>query len=82
LIGHVSVIASQSCFPGRWISKFTSYNNNLHPNKFPEVYHTIEKLVETALPAWDQCLAVANGSDETEVAERMESGFPYPNDPE
>ncbi|KAH7402048.1 hypothetical protein DE146DRAFT_452216 [Phaeosphaeria sp. MPI-PUGE-AT-0046c] len=36
--------------------KFTSYINNLHPTKYPEIYRTIEKLVETALPLWDQCL--------------------------
>lgn len=36
--------------------KFTSYINNLHPNKYPEIYRTIEKLIETVLPAWDQCL--------------------------
>lgn len=37
--------------------RFTSYINNLHPGKYREVYDTIEKLVETALPAWDLCLA-------------------------
>lgn len=36
--------------------KFTSYINNLHPNKYPVIYSTIEKLIETALPAWNQCL--------------------------
>ncbi|KAI0858284.1 hypothetical protein F4860DRAFT_517014 [Xylaria cubensis] len=36
--------------------KFTSYINNLHPTKYPEVYSAIEKLVENALPMWDQCL--------------------------
>ncbi|KUI66951.1 hypothetical protein VM1G_01933 [Cytospora mali] len=37
---------------------FTSYINNLHPNKYPDIYSTIEKLIETALPAWDHCLLV------------------------
>jgi Protein of unknown function (DUF4246) len=37
--------------------KFTSYINNLHPRKYPEIYLTIERLVDTAIPAWDQCLA-------------------------
>lgn len=38
--------------------KFTSYINNLHPQKYPQIYRTIEKLVEAALPAWDQCLSL------------------------
>lgn len=41
--------------------KFTSYINNLHPNKYPEIYRTIEKLVETSLPMWDQCLGIREG---------------------
>ncbi|KAJ4292425.1 hypothetical protein N0V90_009087 [Kalmusia sp. IMI 367209] len=39
--------------------RFTSYINNLHPKRHPEIYFTIEKLIETALPAWDQCLKLA-----------------------
>lgn len=39
--------------------RFTSYINNLHPTKYPEIYRTIEKLVETSLPLWDQCLALS-----------------------
>ncbi|KAL2129749.1 hypothetical protein VTI74DRAFT_7339 [Chaetomium olivicolor] len=37
--------------------KFTSYINNLHPTKYPGIYTTIEKLIATALPLWDQCLS-------------------------
>lgn len=37
--------------------RFTSYINNLHPVKYEGVYRTIEKLVERALPAWEQCIA-------------------------
>jgi hypothetical protein len=37
--------------------KFTSYINNLHPNKYPEIYRTVERLINTAIPAWDQCLS-------------------------
>ena len=45
--------------------KFTSYINNLHPNKYPELYRAIEKLIETAaLPAWDQCLVLGGSSKE------------------
>lgn len=36
--------------------KLMSYINNLHPTKYPGIYATIEKLIETAIPAWDQCL--------------------------
>ncbi|KAK7745088.1 hypothetical protein SLS53_003323 [Cytospora paraplurivora] len=36
--------------------KFTSYINNLHPTRYPDIYSTIEKLIETVLPAWDHCL--------------------------
>ena len=36
--------------------QFTSYINNLHPTKYRGIYSTIEKLIETALPMWDQCL--------------------------
>ncbi|KAH3913763.1 hypothetical protein HBI56_079360 [Parastagonospora nodorum] len=42
--------------------KLTSYINNLHPNKYPEIYRTIEKLVETTLPLWDQCLSQDEGT--------------------
>lgn len=41
--------------------KFTSYINNLHPTKYPDIYRTLEKLVEKALPAWDQCLTGRSG---------------------
>ncbi|KAK8112328.1 uncharacterized protein PG998_008785 [Apiospora kogelbergensis] len=37
-------------------TRFTSYINNLHPVKYEGVYRTIEKLVDQALPAWEQCL--------------------------
>lgn len=36
--------------------KLTSYINNLHPTKHSEIYAVVEKLIETVLPAWDQCL--------------------------
>lgn len=62
--------------------KFTSYINNLHPNKYSDIYHTIEKLIETSLPAWDQCLALAAGHDVRDGAGRVKSRFPYPDDPE
>lgn len=36
--------------------RFTSYINNLHPVKYRCIYDTIEKLIETVLPAWGLCL--------------------------
>ncbi|KAF3769013.1 hypothetical protein M406DRAFT_250309 [Cryphonectria parasitica EP155] len=36
--------------------KLTSYINNLHPTKYPEIYVAIEQMINTAIPAWDQCL--------------------------
>lgn len=41
--------------------KFTSYINNLHPTKHRDIYSTIEKLIEKALPAWDLCLSEMRG---------------------
>ncbi|KAI1335695.1 hypothetical protein F5Y15DRAFT_408961 [Xylariaceae sp. FL0016] len=63
--------------------KMTSYVNGLHPNKFADVYGTLEKLIEAALPAWDQCLALAVGyQSKKDGAGRTESRFPYPMAPD
>ncbi|KAF4992689.1 hypothetical protein FGRMN_7002 [Fusarium graminum] len=71
--------------------KFTSYINGLHPNKYPEIYETIETLVEKALPAWDFCLkqvpnflhgGPSNEGDRAIVAGRKGSRFPKPRDPD
>lgn len=59
--------------------KFTSYINNLHPNKYPGIYSTIEKLIETALPAWNQCLFGKQGSRITGPG-RKESRFAIPDE--
>lgn len=37
--------------------RFTSYINNLHPKKYAETYRLIEKLIDTAIPAWEQVLS-------------------------
>jgi hypothetical protein len=50
--------------------KFTSYINNLHPQKYASIYRTIEKMIETSLPMWDQCLAMGSGYSETKGAGR------------
>lgn len=36
--------------------RLTSYVNNLHPTRYPDIYKTVERLIETVIPAWDQCL--------------------------
>lgn len=58
--------------------KFTSYINNLHPGKYADMYHTIEKLIETALPMWDQCLRVDPASD-PEDNMRFKARIDYPD---
>ncbi|KAI4940146.1 uncharacterized protein J4E92_001434 [Alternaria infectoria] len=62
--------------------KFTSYINNLHPTRYPEIYRTIEKLVETSIPMWDQCLRFAVGYYEYEGAGRMETRSGKPGNAE
>lgn len=62
--------------------KFTSYINNLHPTKYPDIYRTIEELVEKSLPMWDQCLRLAVGYDEFEGAGRPDTRTGKPIDPE
>lgn len=63
--------------------RFTSYINNLHPTKYPEIYRTIEKLIETSLPLWDQCLALST-SDRSECkgSGRRAPRLGPPEDPE
>ncbi|PGH14080.1 hypothetical protein AJ80_06084 [Polytolypa hystricis UAMH7299] len=57
--------------------KFTSYINNLHPKKYPEIYRTIERLVDTAIPAWDRCLTRRRGF-ESSPGGRQRSRFSQP----
>ncbi|KAF4965724.1 hypothetical protein FSARC_6507 [Fusarium sarcochroum] len=61
--------------------KFTSYINGLHPNKHPEIYGNIEKLIEKALPAWDLSLRRFNNF-RSEGAGRTEARFHPPSDPD
>lgn len=35
---------------------FTSYINNLHPDKYQDIYKAIETALDVAIPLWDQCL--------------------------
>ncbi|KAL8284851.1 hypothetical protein RB600_009335 [Gaeumannomyces tritici] len=38
--------------------RFTSYINNLHPQKYPHIYRALEQLIATSIPLWEQCLTV------------------------
>jgi hypothetical protein len=62
--------------------KFTSYINNLHPTRYPDIYCTIEQLVETSLPLWDQCLRLAVGYEKFEGAGRLDTRTGKPSNPE
>jgi hypothetical protein len=57
--------------------RFTSYINNLHPNKYPEIYRLLEKLVDKAVPAWDRVLSGRAVTKLGELQNRMcEPGIP------
>lgn len=47
--------------------RFTSYINNLHPKKHPEIYRLVERLIDAAIPAWERVLS------STPVVESAES---------
>lgn len=56
-------------------TQFTSYINNLHPQKFPAIYKTIERLIDKAIPAWDQCLRENTDGRDNMVPGRSTSRF-------
>jgi hypothetical protein len=56
-------------------TEFTSYINNLHPEKYPGIYEAIEHAIDTALPAWDQCLRKNITYNHDIVAGRANSRF-------
>ena len=63
--------------------KLSSYINNLHPRRYPEIYRAVEKLVQTAIPAWDQCLQITSDTRESSMLwGRYESRFEVPEDAE
>ncbi|KAJ4264300.1 hypothetical protein NW762_005496 [Fusarium torreyae] len=55
--------------------EFTSYVNNLHPTKFPEIHRKIEHVIDKAIPAWDQCLREVFGYKTGNFSGRGESRF-------
>ncbi|PVH99122.1 hypothetical protein DM02DRAFT_565225 [Periconia macrospinosa] len=68
--------------------KFTSYINNLHPTRHKEIYRTIEKLIDTALPAWEQCLIPTGALEGSQLPKkaggpgRTKGRFGYFEDPD
>lgn len=68
--------------------KFTSYINNLHPTKHGEIYRAIERLIDSGMPAWEQCLVPAEPSrpggllKKAEEPGRTKGRFGYFEDPE
>lgn len=38
-------------------AKIDSYINNLHPQKHTELYSTLERFVDAAIPLWNECLS-------------------------
>lgn len=62
--------------------RFTSYINNLHPSKNRDVYRTIEKLIQTSLPMWDQCLKISSGYRSVSGPGRSKGRVKLPDDPE
>ena len=62
--------------------RITSYINNLHPSRYQETYRTIERLVETTLPIWDQCLVQYGGWErQGDSPGRLAPRFPKPEEP-
>ncbi|QGI87682.1 hypothetical protein CEK25_002638 [Fusarium fujikuroi] len=55
-------------------AEFTSYVNNLYTTKFPEIYRTIERLVDKAIPAWDHCLREVSRFNDGTFAGRNNDG--------
>ncbi|VUC31494.1 unnamed protein product [Clonostachys rosea] len=56
--------------------EFTSYINGLRPDKYPNIYKTIESLLDAVIPAWDQCLAVIS-DDHRHSSGRRSSRFEW-----
>ena len=53
--------------------RFTSYVNNLHPDKYPGIYRAIESLIDIAIPAWDHALTGQTSTKSTvELTRRLE----------
>jgi hypothetical protein len=60
--------------------RFTSYINNLHPERYPDIYATIEELIDRVLPLWDHCL-VPKRNLPSGYHQPRQSRFPRPDNP-
>lgn len=58
-------------------AKLTSYVNNLHPTRFPDIYRTLEQAIDKAIPAWDQCLREVDSCRDKSIAGREKSRFEW-----
>jgi hypothetical protein len=51
--------------------RFTSYINNLHPRKYADTYRFVERLIHTAIPAWERVLSgrvvTVSGNDQERI---------------
>ncbi|KAJ4015533.1 hypothetical protein NW752_006993 [Fusarium irregulare] len=61
--------------------RFTSYINGLHPTKHSDIYRTLEKLIEKALPAWDFCIPFKRDRKMVGAC-RTKPRFPMPENPD
>ncbi|KAK3296371.1 uncharacterized protein B0H64DRAFT_424789 [Chaetomium fimeti] len=52
--------------------RFTSYVNNLHPQKHTETYRLLEKLIDTAIPTWEHVLSGKAITPSSNAPERLE----------
>ncbi|KAJ2935953.1 hypothetical protein H1R20_g1141, partial [Candolleomyces eurysporus] len=58
--------------------KILSYINNLHPEKRKDLYHSIEDVIEAAIPLWEISIAGINLENRYSRAPSFER-IPYPN---
>ncbi|KAH6627525.1 hypothetical protein F5144DRAFT_652147 [Chaetomium tenue] len=51
--------------------RFTSYINNLHPQKHANTYRLLERLIETVIPAWESVLSGKATTDSNDAPDRL-----------
>ncbi|KAH6839436.1 hypothetical protein B0I37DRAFT_400043 [Chaetomium sp. MPI-CAGE-AT-0009] len=54
---HYQWLPANLAFQDDGSVRFTSYINNLHPQKHTETYRLVERLIDTAIPAWEHVLS-------------------------
>ncbi|EKG09891.1 hypothetical protein MPH_13098 [Macrophomina phaseolina MS6] len=55
--GNFQWLPSQIDFTPEGRPKIASYINNLHPQTNPDLYNTLEQLVDKSIPLWNECLS-------------------------